>query len=172
MSVRNIPTSFSHRSEKEVFMQKEEDKNKPERELKTNYTVYLYPSIKDMIDNHLSAADKRSRSDFIEAAVKFYCGVLDSETDKQFLGEQIISTMKAIMDEFSGNVFAHLRAQDVAVTSINQILATGLANMTPQEIESLRRSALEYVSKNMKSKSFISAVWDEKKALENAETDT
>lgn len=153
-------------------MQKEENQNKSERELKANYTVYLYPSTKDMIDSHISTADKRSRSDFIEAAIKFYCGVLDSETNKQFLGEQIISTMKAILAEFSGSVFAHLRAQDIAVTSINQILATGLANMTSKEIEVLRQSAVEYVSKNLRAKSFITAVRDEKKAQDYAETDS
>ena len=47
-----------------------------ETEIKKDYTVYLYPSVRDMIDAHLKIADKRSRSDFIEAAIRFYCGVI------------------------------------------------------------------------------------------------
>ena len=72
---------------------------------KRHYTFHLYPETSKLIDAHLIAADKTSRSDFIEAAVKFYCGVLDTDSNQAFLGEEIIRAMKSIVTDMEDGSF-------------------------------------------------------------------
>ncbi|MBR4000592.1 MAG: hypothetical protein IKI93_19865, partial [Clostridia bacterium] len=61
--------------------------------------------ISKKIDAHLQTADKRSRSDFIESAVNFYCGVLDTDGNREFLSEEIIRAMKSIVKDMEGRIF-------------------------------------------------------------------
>lgn len=141
------------------------DEKTPEKldEKKQIYSIYLYPSVSDMIDGHLETADAGSRSKFVESAVKHYCGVLDAENDREFLGEEIVKTMRAIMEEFSGRVYAHLRGIDIEITMINELLATGLNELPPEDIAALRKSAAQTVARNLKSKSFETAYHTERR---------
>lgn len=135
-----------------------------ETEIKKDYTVYLYPSVRDMIDAHLKIADKRSRSDFIEAAIRFYCGVIDTEQNKSFLGDEIISQVKAITDELSGTLLAKLRSMDISMSEIAMILAASNSDMTNDEIELCRKEAVRYVAENARAKSFFIALKEERDA--------
>lgn len=47
---------------------------------KERQAVWLYPETKELMMNHLQAADAKSQSEYIEKAVKFYTGYLDSNS--------------------------------------------------------------------------------------------
>ena len=110
------------------------------------------------------SADKRSRSEFVEAAVKFYCSVLDTESNQAFLGEEIIRTMKAIVSDMEGWIFSHFRSQDISLSMLAVLFAANLADMTDEEVALLRKLAVNYVDENRRAKSFTVALHDEKAA--------
>lgn len=43
---------------------------------KEKQAVWLYPETKELMMNHLQAADARSQSEFIEKAIRFYSGYM------------------------------------------------------------------------------------------------
>ena len=133
---------------------------------KRDYTFHLYPETSKLIDAHLIAADKTSRSDFIEAAVKFYCGVLDTDSNQAFLGEEIIRAMKSIVTDMEGRIFSHFRSQDISLSMLSVLFAGNLADMTDEEMEILRNTAVRYVDEHRRAKSFAVALHDEKAVLE------
>ena len=133
---------------------------------KHDYTFYLHPDTSEKIDSHLVSADKRSRSEFVEAAVNFYCSVLDTESNQAFLGEEIIRTMKAIVSDMEGRIFSHFRSQDISLSMLSVLFAANLADMTDEEVALLRKMkmAVNYVDENRRAKSFTVALHDEKEA--------
>ena len=131
---------------------------------KHDYTFYLHPDTSEKIDSHLVSADKRSRSEFVEAAVNFYCSVLDTESNQAFLGEEIIRTMKAIVSDMEGRIFSHFRSQDISLSMLSVLFAANLADMTDEEVALLRKMAVKYVDENRRAKSFTVALHDEKAA--------
>lgn len=131
---------------------------------KHDYTFYLFPETNAKIDSHLSAADKQSRSEFVDSAINFYCGVLDTEYNQSFLGEEITRTIKAILNDMEGRIFSHFRSQDISLSMLSVLFAASLADMTDEEISALRKMAVRYVDDNRRAKSFTTALHDEKAA--------
>ena len=131
---------------------------------KHDYTFYLNPDTSKKIDTHLESANKRSRSDFIESAVNFYCGVLDTDGNREFLSEEIIRAMKSIVKDMEGRIFSHFRSQDISLSMLSVLFAANLTGMTDEEIQMMRKIAVQYVDENRRAKSFVTALKDERNA--------
>lgn len=66
---------------------------------KEKQAVWLYPETKDLMMDHLQAADARSQSEFIEKSIKFYSGYLDCSSNNMtnYLGAILSSVIGAIV---------------------------------------------------------------------------
>ncbi len=125
---------------------------------KRDYTFYLPPETSAKIDAHRCLEGKTTRSEFVDKAVNFYCGVLDADNDRAFLGDEIIKAMKAIVKDTEGRIFSHFRSQDISLSMLAVLFDANLSGMQKEEIESLRRDAVEYVDDNFRAKSFVIAL--------------
>ncbi len=104
---------------------------------------------------------KSSRSEFVEEAVNFYCGVIDANTHRSFLGDEVIKTMKAIVRDMEGRIFSHFRSQDISLSMLAVLFAANLTGMTAEEIAEQRKLAVQYVNENRSAKSFVTALREE-----------
>ena len=125
---------------------------------KRDYTFYLPPETSAKIDAHRCLEGKTTRSEFVDKAVNFYCGVLDADNDRAFLGDEIVKAMRAIVKDTEGRIFSHFRSQDISLSMLAVLFAANLSGMQKEEIESLRRDAVEYVDDNFRAKSFLTAL--------------
>ena len=128
---------------------------------KRDYTFYLPPETSAKIDAHRCLEGKMTRSEFVDKAVNFYCSVLDADNDRAFLGDEIIKAMKAIVKDTEGRIFSHFRSQDISLSMLAVLFAANLSGMQKEEIESLRRDAVEYVDDNFRAKSFVTALTEQ-----------
>ena len=128
---------------------------------KRDYTFYLPPETSAKIDAHRCLEGKMTRSEFVDKAVNFYCGVLDADNDRAFLGDEIIKAMRVIVKDMEGRIFSHFRSQDISLSMLAVLFAANLSGMQKEEIESLRRDAVEYVDDNFRAKSFVTALTEQ-----------
>ena len=128
---------------------------------KRDYTFYLPPETSAKIDAHRCLEGKTTRSEFVDKAVNFYCGVLDADNDRTFLGDEIIKAMRVIVKDAEGRIFSHFRSQDISLSMLAVLFAANLSGMQKEEIESLRRDAVEYVDDNFRAKSFVTALTEQ-----------
>ncbi|MBQ8966952.1 hypothetical protein [Ruminococcus sp.] len=63
---------------------------------KEKQAVWLYPETKELMVSHLSEANAKSQSEFIEKAIKFYAGYLDCSSDN--VTEYLNSVVSSVMD--------------------------------------------------------------------------
>ena len=121
----------------------------------------MTPETSEKIDAHRILEGKVSRSEFVETAINFYCGVMDENENRAFLGDEIIKAMKAIVKDTEGRIFSHFRSQDISLSMLAVLFAANLSGMQKEEIESLRRDAVEYVDDNFRAKSFVTALTEQ-----------
>ena len=124
---------------------------------KRDFTFYLTPETSEKIDAHRILEGKVSRSEFVETAINFYCGVMDANENRAFLGDEIIKAMRAIVKDAEGRIFSHFRSQDISLSMLTVLFAANLANMSKEEIAQVRKEAVEDVDDNFRAKSFVVA---------------
>ena len=133
---------------------------------KRDYTFYLPPETSAKIDAHRCLEGKTTRSEFVDKAVNFYCGVLDADNDRAFLGDEIVKAMRAIVKDTEGRIFSHFRSQDISLSMLTVLFAANLANMSKEEIAQVRKEAVEYVDDNFRAKSFVVAQREQRELTE------
>ena len=121
----------------------------------------LHPEVLEMVERRKASGEYDTYSDFIEDAIVFYNGVLDADENRTFLGDEIIKAMRAIVKDAEGRIFSHFRSQDISLSMLAVLFAANLSGMQKEEIESLRRDAVEYVDDNFRAKSFVTALTEQ-----------
>ena len=127
---------------------------KPSNGNKSKYAFWLKPEVNSLIDSHLNGD---SRSDFVEQAVRHYCGVLDTEGNQSFLGDEILRSMRTIIRDTEGRIFSHLRSLDISQSMIAELIASYLQELTPKEIADMKKNAVRFVDDNFRAQSFVEA---------------
>ena len=126
------------------------------------HTFYLHPDVSKKVDMAIAADPQMSRSDFVEDAINFYSGVVETQENRSFLGDEIIKAMKAIVHDAEGRIFSHFRSQDISLSMLAVLFAASLSGLSKPEIDDLRQDAVEYVDNNFRAKSFVVA-WHEER---------
>ena len=60
-------------------------------------TIWLRPSVIRRMDTWMEEANCRSRSEFIEKAVRFYMGYLGTEDTSEYLSDALVATLRGII---------------------------------------------------------------------------
>lgn len=85
---------------------------------KRKFALWLYPETLEKIKQHYTADDCRSKSEFIEKAVRFYIDHLTAEDQRSMLPNAMLSSMKSIVAESDNRICRLLfkMAVELAVT--------------------------------------------------------
>ena len=71
---------------------------------KKKFALWAEQETFDRVEKLYAEEGCRSRSDFIEKAVNFYCGYLTANNYKEYFPDIIVSTMEAILNGFENRM--------------------------------------------------------------------
>lgn len=128
---------------------------------KEKQAVWLYPETKKLIDTHMIEDNCRSQSEYIEKAVKFYTGYLDSNSAlaTEYMSRVLVSIMNSELKGSEQRIcrllfkiavevgaLTHLHA---AESDIDEEVLTKLRAMCTNEVRSINgiidfESAIKY----------------------------
>ena len=91
---------------------------------KQKVTIFLTPSMKKKIEENYRADNCRSQSEFVEKAVDFYLGYLNTKNASAFLPEVLTTILIGIMDDFAQRIGRQLYKVAVEQNLCNHILAS------------------------------------------------
>lgn len=120
---------------------------KEKKDLKQGYYFWLKPGTTELIDAHIDVADKRSRSDFVDAAVRHYCAYIDAGCAEDILSSEVIRIMKATTKD-NANHIAHMLFKlcgEMALT--NDLIGEMGLDLSPEEVRARRSHAYDLVRK-------------------------
>lgn len=115
---------------------------------KQKTTVFFTPSVREKIEDTYRSDNCKSQSEFIEKAVEFYLGYLNTKSAGAFLPEVLSTILIGIMDDFAQRMGRQLYKVAVEQNLCNHILASD-TDMDQRIYELMRgRSVREVNSTN------------------------
>lgn len=124
-------------------------KNKPgieTPEIKTRIPLWLYPSTLDAVDRAMARDNCKSRSEFIEKAIRFYAGYLSGEDAVEFLPAALVSALRATVQLSEDRTARLLFKLTVELSMMMNVLAAGL-EIDASQLDSLRWKCVQEVKK-------------------------
>lgn len=116
-------------------------------EEKIKSTIWLQKSTVQMMNSSYKNDNCRSKSEFVDKAVRYYSGQLATNTNDQFISTKVASLLRSIINE-KQNRIEHVvfkLAVELAVT-MNVVAATNAVN--PEIIPKLRHACIEELKKS------------------------
>lgn len=71
---------------------------------KNKFALWMYPETLERVEKLYQEDGCKSRSEFIEKAINFYCGYLTAENYKEYFPEVIVSTVQGTLDSFENRM--------------------------------------------------------------------
>ena len=127
------------------------------KEVKRRFQSWLRPSTIDLIDHLYEDDNCRSRSEFIEKAVRFYAGYLSTQNAREYLPNVVISTLKSIVAESDNRQNRMLFKLAVEIAIMQNLIALQ-QDIDPLSLERLRGDCVKEVKRLNGSFSFEDAL--------------
>ena len=116
--------------------------------VKKKHAFWLTPETKDLVEQVYAADNCKSQSEFVEKAIQFYAGYLNTKNASAFLPEVLTTILIGIMDDFAQRMGRYLYKVAVEQNLCNHILASD-TDMDQRTYELMRgRSVREVNSTN------------------------
>lgn len=90
---------------------------------KEKFALWLSPETKRMVEKNYKDDGCRSRSEFIERAIVFYCGYLTATDYREYFPNVIVSTMKGMLDTFENRMANLLFKSSVELSMLLHVIA-------------------------------------------------
>lgn len=94
-----------------------------EHETKIRIPLWIYPSTDGEIKNTYESDNCKSKSEFIEKAVKFYLGYLKQERNVNYLSPRITSSVEAVIHGSEQRLSRNLFKMAVELGKISHMIA-------------------------------------------------
>ena len=117
-------------------------------DVKNKHAFWLTPETKDLVEQVYAADNCKSQSEFVEKAIQFYAGYLNTKNASAFLPEVLSTILIGIMDDFAQRMGRQLYKVAVEQNLCNHIL-TADTDMDQRTYQLMRgRSVREVDSTN------------------------
>ena len=90
---------------------------------KIKYTLYIDPAVLKRVDDLFKQDGCKSKSEFIERAVRFYCGYLSAENYRDYVPKVMLSTIKGSLDGFESRTASLMFKMSVELSVLNRVTA-------------------------------------------------
>lgn len=107
---------------------------------KVKFIAHLYPETVKTVDQMFRQAECRSRSQFIEQAIRYYAGYLMANDDISYLPNAMLSTMKSIVAESENKISRTFYKVAVELAMVQNCFAYSHKDITAESLARLRES--------------------------------
>ena len=94
-------------------------------ENKKKFALWIHPSAMEKVERLYQLDNCRSKSEFIEKAINFYCGYLTAENYKEYFPEVIVSTVQGTLDSFENRMASLMFKYAVELAMMMHVTAAG-----------------------------------------------
>ena len=115
---------------------------------KKSYNFYLSPEANEMIDSSLVPSDTRSRSEFVEKAIRFYAASLSSEMHKELLSEELVNVIRDNIKSAEKHIASTIFKLAGEQATLSLIFADSIVGeMSHRDVDAYRNEAYNIVRK-------------------------
>lgn len=136
-------------------------RNGEKMEKKKRTAIWLYPQTFDKIDEVIDVDNFKNRSEFIEKAVDFYIGYINSKDSTSYLAENLQTVLKGTMQTTENRMSNTLFRLTVEMSMMMYILAQGL-EITEESLQILRARCIKEIKSTKGKIRFENVIESEK----------
>jgi len=127
---------------------------------KTHCSYMIEQEVVDKLEKHYKDDGSRSKSEFVERAINFYCGYVTAENYREFFPKVVLSTIQGTLDSFENRMATLLFKMAVELSVLNRVTAATV-DVEELNLTRLRGRCVEDVKRINGCISFAQAVKDE-----------
>lgn len=120
---------------------------------KTKFPLWIYPQTRKLVIDWYKRDNCQSQSEFIEKAIKFYCGYISAEEGVRFLPAAITSAMTGMVDGLENRMARLVFKLAVEMSMMMNIIAAN-ADYDENTLRRLRGKCVADVKKSVGSVTF------------------
>jgi hypothetical protein len=124
-----------------------------ENENKKKFPLWMYPETRKLVADLYKRDNCQSQSEFIEKAIRFYCGYISAEEGVRFLPAAITSAMTGMVDSMENRMARLIFKLAVEMSMMMNILASN-ADVDENTLRRLRGKCVGDVKKSIGSVTF------------------
>lgn len=128
-----------------------------EHDNKKRTAVWLTPGVIHRMDGWLKENNCKTRSEFIEKALRFYMGYLGSEDTTEYLSQALVTTLQGIVGDNENRIRSVMFKQAVELNMMSHTIAAHF-RADPIDRRELRAFAIEEVKRTNGQVSFDHAL--------------
>ena len=127
---------------------------------KTHCSYMIEQEVVDKLEKHYKDDGSRSKSEFVERAINFYCGYVTAENYREFFPKVVLSTIQGTLDSFENRMATLLFKMAVELSVLNRVTAATV-DVEELNLTRLRGRCVDDVKRINGCISFAQAVKDE-----------
>jgi len=120
---------------------------------KKKFPLWMYPETRQLVADWYQRDNCQSQSEFIEKAIKFYCGYISAEEGMRFLPAAITTAMTGMVDGLENRMSRLIFKLAVEMSMMMNILST-TADVDENTLRKLRGKCVEDVKRSVGSVTF------------------
>ena len=126
-------------------------------ENKIRFQIRISQITSEQIAQNIEQANCKSKNEFVEKAILFYCGYLSSQNDAEYLTPLLAKVIQSSMRNSEDRVSRLLFKLAVEIAIMMNVLAAGL-EVSEKDLEDLRYKCVQDVKRSRGSIKFSDAV--------------
>lgn len=127
-------------------------------ENRKSFNLKIKPSVLEKVECAYRDAGFKTRADFIEKAIEFYCGYLNSEKDQSYLPGAVVAALQGSLSQLERGICLQLHKVAVELYSVENLMVVASAgDVTLDQLHKLRKRANTAVRENSGVLSLIDA---------------
>ena len=127
------------------------------------HTVWMDDAVWDQVEAHYQADNCSTRNEFVEKAIRFYSGYLDTEHANEYLPRVLADVLEGKLGALGKRIGHLLFKLSVGQNLMGNVLAAGI-DIDPDELRKARVRCVKEVKETNGEISFEDAVRDQKGA--------
>ena len=124
---------------------------------KKKFPLWLYPETRQLVTDWYRKDNCQSQSEFIEKAIRFYCGYISAEEGVRFLPAVITSALTGMVDSLENRMARLIFKLAVEMAMMMNILAAN-AEVDEALLRKLRGKCVDDVKKSIGAVTFEDVV--------------
>lgn len=126
-------------------------------ENKKKFALWTYPDTLERVEKLYRDEGCKSKSEFIEKAINFYCGYITAQNYSDYYPSVIVSTVKGTLDSFENRMASLLFKMSVELSMMLHVTASN-NDIDEKTLSMLRGMCVKEVSRIRGTVSFDDAV--------------
>ena len=113
---------------------------------KKHISLWVDEDVLGLCDSYLKMSKLKNRSEFIQEAIRLYCGYLENQISDEFVSKTLITSMQGIVGNLERRMSRLMFKQAVEIAKVFWLVVKGF-HINPEDVDDFHTDCVEEVKR-------------------------